>query len=73
MSKETIKHKGYTVVKECMSGWYQWVIYGPADAGICGGVREDDGTFFVEFFRNGEIVSFVEDSIVLGLEKGLSK
>jgi hypothetical protein len=40
---------------------------------ICGGVREDDGTFFVEFFRNGEIVSFVEDSIVLGLEKGLNR
>jgi hypothetical protein len=73
MSKETIKHKGYTVVKECMSGWYQWVIYAPKDEGICGGVREEDGTFFVEFFRNGEIVSFVEDSIVLGLEKGLNR
>jgi hypothetical protein len=73
MSKETIKHKGYTVVKEAMSGWYEWVIYAPKDEGICGGVKEVSGEFAVEFFINGEIVGFVEDSIQTGLDYCIAK
>jgi hypothetical protein len=78
MSKVIIKHKGYTVVKEPMAGWYEWTMYGPAD-GICGGVKEVEGEFAVEFFDRSkrfegfnEIVGFVAESIELGIEQYLA-
>jgi hypothetical protein len=78
MSKVIIKHKGYTVVKEPMAGWYEWTMYGPAD-GICGGVKEDEGKFIVELFVRSkriegmnEIVGFTAESIELGIEQYLA-
>ena len=78
MSKVIIKHKGYTVVKEPMAGWYEWTMYGPAD-GICGGVKEHEGKFIVELFVRSkriegmnEIVGFTAESIELGIEKYLA-
>lgn len=78
MSKEIIKHKGYTVVKEPMAGWYEWTMYGPAD-GICGGVKEHAGQFNIDFFVRSmriegmnEIVGFTADSIESGIEQYLA-
>jgi hypothetical protein len=77
MSKQELRYKGYTAVKEGMSGWYQWVIYAPKDQGICGGVRELEGEqaglFAVEFFRNGRIIGVDVPSIEEGIDWRIAK
>ena len=73
-------YKGYTIAKEPMAGWYEWTMYGPANSGICGGVKEHEGKFIVEFFVSSkrfegmnEIVGFTAESIELGIDKYLEK
>jgi hypothetical protein len=73
MSKETIKYKGYTAERIGLSGWYQWTIYGPADAGIVGAVKEYDEYFDVEFFQNGNIISFSAGTIQTGISKWVNR
>jgi hypothetical protein len=72
-------YKGYTIVKEPMAGWYEWTMYGPADSGICGGVKEHAGQFNLDFFVRSkriegmnEIVGFTAESIELGIEQYLA-
>jgi hypothetical protein len=56
-----------------MASWYQWVIYGPADAGIVGGVKEYEDYFDVEFFHFGHIHTFSEATIQTGISRWLNR